>query len=456
MRYLPHTDPEIREMLHAIGVPDIDALFAQIPPSGRLGRPLALEPALDEASLMRHLEALADRNPAAKMISFLGAGIYDHHVPPAVDQLLLRSEFYTAYTPYQAEVAQGTLQVIFEFQTIVSELFGMPLANASMYDGASAAAEAILMARRLTKRTRVLVSEAVHPEYLETMRTYVRGLPGGTEAIETVPHDRAGGIDIDALTKQLGDDTACVVVGYPNFFGCLNDLRALANLVHAKGALLVTTTAEPYALALAEPPGAQGADIAVGEGQPLGISPQFGGPGCGLFACRDTREFLQNVPGRLCGETVDKNGERGYVLTLSTREQHIRRDRATSNICTNHALCALAITIRACLLGKRGFVAVAEQCLAKAEHVKKALVASGVWELPFRGTTFNEFVVRPAEVSPGKTKRRVAEARAHGILAGVELRRFYPTGPHADDLLIAVTEQNTRADLDRLVKALTS
>ena len=279
MRYLPHTESEIRDMLHAIGVPDIDALFAQIPASGRLGRPLALEPQLDEASLMRHLEGLADKNPAAKMVSFLGAGIYDHHVPPAVDQLLLRSEFYTAYTPYQAEVAQGTLQAIFEFQTIVAELFGMPLANASMYDGASAAAEAILMARRLTKRTRVLVSEAVHPEYLETIRTYVRGLPGGTEAIETVPHDASGGIDADALTKQLGDDTACVVVGYPNFFGCLNDLRGLANLVHGQGALLVTTTAEPYALALASPPGAQGADIAVGEGQPLGISPQFGGPG---------------------------------------------------------------------------------------------------------------------------------------------------------------------------------
>ena len=455
MRYLPHTEAEIHDMLHAIGVQDIDGLFAQIPPAGRLGRPLAIEPSLDEASLMRHMEDLSSKNTATQMVSFLGAGIYDHHVPPAVDQLLLRGEFYTAYTPYQAEVAQGTLQAIFEFQTIVAELFGMPVSNASMYDGASAAAEAILMARRLTKRTRVLVSGAVHPEYLETIRTYVRGLPGGVAAIETVPHDEHGGIDVAALEKQLGSDAACVVVGYPNFFGTLNDLRGIAERVHARGALLVTTTAEPYALALVEPPGALGADIAVGEGQPLGISPQYGGPGCGLFACRDTREFLQNIPGRLCGETVDKKGERGYVLTLSTREQHIRRDRATSNICTNHALCALAITIRACLLGKRGFVQVAEQCLAKAEFVKKSLVASGSWDVPMNGTTFNEFVVRPSKAKARDVADVLAKAQASGILAGVPLKKFFPTGPHANDLLIAVTEQHSRDDLDRLIAALT-
>jgi glycine dehydrogenase subunit 1 len=438
-------------MLASIGVPSIDALFEPIPSDVRLGRPLAIEPSLDEARLMDHLDGLAQRNTAARALSFVGGGLYDHHVPPAVDQLLLRGELYTAYTPYQAEVAQGTLQAIFEFQTIVSELFGMPIANASMYDGASAAAEAVLMARRLTKRLHTLVSAGVHPEYAETIRTYVRGLPGGVEAIETLPTGKDGGVDLDALDAALkkNEDVACVVVGYPNFYGSVQDLRAIAERAHAHGALLVTVTQEPYAMALLEPPGKLGADIAVGEGQALGLPPQNGGPGCGLFACRDAREFLQNIPGRLCGETIDKNGQRGYVLTLSTREQHIRRDRATSNICTNHALCALAITIRACLLGKTGFVDVAKQCLAKTEHLKKALVATGAWELPFAAPTFNEFVVRSKRGPVGPV---VAKAAEQGILAGIDLSRFEPGRDR--DLLIAVTERHARADLDRLVAAL--
>ena len=447
MRYLPHTPDEIRSMLASIGVPSIDTLFDVIPAEVRLGRPLAIEPSLDEARLMDHLTALSEKNTAVRTLSFVGGGIYDHHVPPAVDQLLLRSEFYTAYTPYQAEVAQGTLQAIFEFQTIVSELFGMPVANASMYDGASATAEAVLMARRLTKRTHALVSAGVHPEYTETVRTYVRGLPRGTEAIETIPLAKDGSIDLAALEKALAksEDVACVVIGYPNFYGCVQDVKAIAALAHKHGALLVTTTTEPYALALLEPPGHLGADIAVGEGQALGISPQNGGPGCGLFACRDAREFLQNVPGRLCGETVDKNGTRGYVLTLSTREQHIRRDRATSNICTNHALCALAITIRACLLGKQGFVEVARHCMAKSEHLKKALVATGAWELPYSAPTFNEFVVRSKR---GPVAPLLAKLAKDGILAGIDLSRFDKT--RDKDLLVCVTERHARADLDRL------
>jgi glycine dehydrogenase subunit 1 len=451
LRYLPHTPSEIESMLAAIGVPSIDALFEVIPEGARLGRPLAIEPSLDEARLMDQMAALAEKNGAARGLSFLGGGIYDHHVPPAVDQLLLRSEFYTAYTPYQAEVAQGTLQAIFEFQTIVSELFGMPVANASMYDGASAAAEAVLMARRLTKRTHALVSAGVHPEYAETIRTYVRGLPRGAEAIETLPLGPGGALDLAALENALAktEDVACIVVGYPNFYGCVQDVKAVAALAHAHGALVVTATQEPYALALLEPPGALGADIAVGEGQALGLPPQNGGPGCGLFACRDAREFLQNIPGRLCGETVDKNGQRGYVLTLSTREQHIRRDRATSNICTNHALCALAITIRACLLGKQGFVEVAKQCLAKAEHLKKALLASGAWELPYTAPTFNEFVVRSKR---GPVAPLVAKLAKEGILAGIELSRFDRARDR--DLLVCVTERHSRADLDRLVSAL--
>jgi glycine dehydrogenase subunit 1 len=450
MRYLPHTPQEIESMLQAIGVPSIDSLFDPIPKDVQLGRPLAIPPGMDEASLMKHLSGVAQENSGAEALSFLGAGIYEHHVPPAVDQLLLRGEFYTAYTPYQAEVAQGTLQAIFEFQTIVSELFGMPLANASMYDGASATAEAVLMARRLTKRSRVLVSEGVHPEYLETIRTYVQGLPGGSAQIEMVPLSKGGAADPDALRARLAKgDTACVVVGYPNFFGCVNDVRTLAALAHESGALLVTTTAEPYALALIESPGALGADIAVGEGQPLGLSAQYGGPGCGLFACRDTREFMGQIPGRLCGETVDKHGTRGYVLTLATREQHIRRERATSNICTNHALSALAITIRVCLLGKKGFVAVAEQCLAKAEYLKDRLAQSGTWELPYEAPTFNEFVVRSKK---GPVKGLLEKLSGEGILAGLDMSRWDKT--RGEDLLICVTELHTRKDLDRLVASL--
>lgn len=450
MRYLPHTPAEIEQMLRVIDVRSIDALFEPIPEEVRLGRPLGIEPALDEASLLDELGALADKNPAAKMTSFLGAGIYDHHVPTAVDQLLLRGEFYTAYTPYQAEVAQGTLQAIFEFQTIVCELYGLPVANASMYDGASAAAEAALMARRLTKRTHVLVTSGVHPEYAETIRTYVRGLPGGSSQIETVENDATGSLDLAALKRKLeaGDGkpsaVACVVVGYPNFYGCVGDIKKIAELCHEHGALLVTASSDPFAMALLEPPGALGADIAVGEGQALGVPPQNGGPGCGLFACRDDRAFLQQIPGRLCGETVDKNGKRGYVLTLATREQHIRRDRATSNICTNHSLIALAITIRMSLLGKSGFVEVAKQCLAKTEYLKKKLVETGAWELPYSAPTFNEFV---AKYKGGNVGPVLAKLEKEGILGGVPLARFEPE--RTSEILVAVTERHKKEDLDR-------
>ncbi|MFO0680017.1 MAG: aminomethyl-transferring glycine dehydrogenase subunit GcvPA [Polyangiaceae bacterium] len=453
MRYLPHTEDEIRDMLAAIGAPSIDALFDPIPKDARLGRALGIEKGLDEPRLMAHMQGLAAKNTAVTATSFLGAGIYDHHVPPAVDQLLLRGEFYTAYTPYQPEVAQGTLAAIFEFQTIVAELFGMPVANASMYDGASAAAEAALMARRLTKRTHVLVSGGVHPEYVETMRTYVRNLPGGSGEIEVVPVAADGSDDLSALRGKLRDDTAAVLVGYPNFFGAVTDLRPIADAAHEKGALLVTATAEPYALALLESPGAQGADIAVGEGQPIGIGAQYGGPGCGLFACRDTREFMQNIPGRLCGETVDKNGQRGYVLTLSTREQHIRRDRATSNICTNHSLIALAITIRMCLLGKSGFVSVAKHCLSKAEYLKAEIAKTGSFEIPHGAKTFNEFVVR-SKKSPAESV--LAKLANRGILGGVALSRFADPALAArkDDFLVAVTERHEKTDLDAFVAAL--
>ncbi|MCC6556596.1 MAG: aminomethyl-transferring glycine dehydrogenase subunit GcvPA [Polyangiaceae bacterium] len=449
MRYLPHTPEEIRAMLEAAGLSSLDELYSSIPKEARLDRPLRIEPALDEASLMRHLEELSQRNRAARMLSFLGAGAYEHHFPPAADQLLLRSEFYTAYTPYQPEVAQGTLQVIFEFQTIVSEILGLPVANASMYDGASAAAEAVLMARRLTGRERTVVSAGVHPHYTGTIATYVHGLGEGERSLDHVQVGRDGAPDAVALAAAIDERTACAIVGYPNFFGCVGDLRRVADACHAKGALLITVTQDPYALALLEPPGALGADIAVAEGQPLGLPPQFGGPNVGLFACRNDRKYLQQVPGRLVGETVDKHGERGYVLTLATREQHIRRERATSNICTNSGLCATAVTVRMCMLGKRGFVEAAKLCLAKAEHLKREIAKLEGYTIPLSAPTFHEFVVR---VRGGDAARLNRALVAQDIIPGLDLGRIDPA--RRGELLVAVTERHSRADLDRLVRAL--
>jgi len=444
MRYLPHTQAEIQSMLAVAGFSDLDELFKTIPKEARFEGDLQIPPALGEASLMRHMSELAQTNRAANMLSFLGCGAYAHHIPPAVDQLLLRSEFYTAYTPYQPEVAQGTLQAIFEFQTLVSELYGLPLANASLYDGASATAEAVLMARRLTKRERVLMSACVHPHYSQTTQAYLQG--SSANCIQAVAVDAQGGADIAGLITQLSDQVACVVVGYPSYLGTLADLRTLADACHQHGVLLVAAVIEPYALAVAESPGALGADIVAGEGQPLACPPQFGGPGVGLFACRDDRKFLQQLPGRVCGETVDQDGKRGYVLTLSTREQHIRRERATSNICTNQGLLALAFTIRMCLLGKSGFVEVAKQCLAKAHYLRSNLCGiAGVSAAFNGGAIFNEFALQidPAHGSAARVLERLAQA---GILGGVDLGRFDAT--HSDKILVAVTEAHTRADMD--------
>jgi glycine dehydrogenase subunit 1 len=451
MRYLPHTQEEIAAMLAAVDLPSLDALYSSIPAEARLDRPLALPAGVDEPTLMRELQGLARGNAASGMLSFLGAGAYHHHFPPAADQLLYRSEFYTAYTPYQPEVAQGTLQVIFEFQTIVSEILGLPVANASMYDAASGAAEAVLMARRLTGREGAVISRGVHPHYTGTIETYVAGLGAGRSSLAAVPVAADGGEDVAALAVAITGDTACVLVGYPNFFGAVTDLRPLADAAHDKGALLITTTEDPYALALIEPPGALGADIAVGEGQPLGLPPQYGGPGVGLFACRSDRRYLQQVPGRLVGETVDKHGRRGYVLTLATREQHIRRERATSNICTNSGLCATALTIKMCMLGKTGFIEAARACLAKAEYLKAAVAALPGYALPHPAPTFNEFPLRVRGGDAGRLVDRLAEGR---IIAGLDLGRLDPA--RRGELLVAVTERHTRADLDQLVAALSS
>ncbi len=447
MRYLPHTPEEIAEMLAVVGRSSVDELFDTVPESARFDGLLAVPPALDEAALMTHLAELGRKNRGAEMLSFLGGGMYAHHIPPAVDQLLLRSELYTAYTPYQPEVAQGTLQIIWEFQTIVSELYGLPLANASMYDGASAAAEAAQMAQRLTKRDKVVVSGCVHPDYRKVIQTYLSGR-GATYA--EVPASASGAADVQAIEAALDDQAACIVVGYPGFYGVFSDVAAVADIAKRHGALTVAANSEPYALAVAEPPGALGADIAVGEGQPLACPPQFGGPGVGLFACRDERKYLQQMPGRICGETVDVNGERGFVLTLATREQHIRRERATSNICTNQGLIATALAIRTSMLGKSGFVEVARHCLSKATYLRGRILELEGYEPGFDDAPFfNEFTVR---VRGGKAADVCRKLEADGIIAGLDLGRV--DAKLGDRLLIAVTEQHRRADLDRLVDAL--
>ncbi|MCH2110167.1 MAG: aminomethyl-transferring glycine dehydrogenase subunit GcvPA [Polyangiaceae bacterium] len=452
MRYLPHTTDEVEEMLAAAGKGNIDELFDSVPSAVKFQGELAVDPALGEAQLMKHLSALSKKNQGAEQLSFLGAGMYAHHIPPAVDQLLLRSEFYTAYTPYQPEVAQGTLLAIWEFQTMVSELYGLPLANASLYDGASATAEAALMARRLTRRPKVVMSGCVHPEYRETAKTYLRGVEGAE--IEVFDALKNGTASLDKLRASLDKDVACIVIGYPSWKGPLSDLRELAHECHENGSLLVVSVVEPYALALAESPGALGADIVAGEGQPLACSPQFGGPGVGLLACRHERKYLQQLPGRVAGETVDKKGKRGWVLTLSTREQHIRRERATSNICTNQGLIALAFAIRVSLLGKQGFIEAAEHCLAKAEYLKAALAKIPGISLPATDVvTFNEFVIQFDE-GASVLERLLKDLEAQNILAGFPLGRYEPE--NSNQLLIAVTECHDREELDHFIKSIST
>ncbi|MEM7434193.1 MAG: aminomethyl-transferring glycine dehydrogenase subunit GcvPA [Myxococcota bacterium] len=444
MRYLPHTDREIAAMLARVGVADIDGLFAAIPSDYQVDGDLDLEPALDEPRLMQHLTSLANRNTGPTMLSFLGAGMYRHHVPPAVDQLLQRSEFYTAYTPYQAELSQGTLQAIFEFQTIVCELLGVDVANASMYDAASGAAEAVLMARRIKRRTRVLLSDGLHPEYTETIRTYIQGIDEH-DTVGVIPLDSRGLTDWEAAPE--GEAPAAVVVGYPNFLGCVEDLDVARRFAESHDALLITTTSEPYALSLLDAPGARGADICVAEGQALAVPPQFGGPGVGLFGA--SQAFVRQMPGRLVGRTADAEGHPGYVLTLSTREQHIRREKATSNICTNHGLIALAMGIRTAMLGKRGFMAAGQRCLDAAHYLRLGIDGTQGASTPYTAPVFNEQVVR----LEGRTAADVAQTLAgEGILAGVDLGRFRDDWKH--DLLVAVTELHTREDLDRLLAGL--
>jgi glycine dehydrogenase subunit 1 len=443
MRFIPHTADDIRAMSEIVGVASVADLFRDVPAALRARAAIDLPLGAAEQDVTRQVEQLALRNLGAGMVSFLGAGAYPHFVPAAVDSILRRAEFYSAYTPYQPEVSQGTLQSIFEFQTLVAMLFDLEVANASMYDGASATAEAVLMALRIRAQARrVIVARSLHPQYRDVARTYLQGL-GEIEVIEA-PFRTDGRVDADWLRQHADANTAAVVVGYPNFFGVLEELSAIRSVVPAS-TLLVTATAEPLALALIQGPGTLGADIAVGEGQSFGIPVSYGGPGVGLFATRT--EYLRSMPGRLVGEAVDGDGRRGYVLTLATREQHIRRERATSNICTNHGLMALAVTVYLSLLGQNGLRQLARANLERAHDVCARLCATSRWKLRFSGPYFNEFVVS----GPGAAAA-LARAEAAGVLAGVAVGQWYP---ELDDaIMLAVTEMHTPEAMDRLVEVL--
>jgi glycine dehydrogenase subunit 1 len=436
MRYLPLTEEDRRAMLGVIGAKSVDDLFGDIPAALRLTSPLDLPPGMGEIEIERELAELAARNMAAGSVpSFLGAGAYRHHVPAAVDYLVQRGEFLTSYTPYQPEIAQGTLQVLFEFQTQVALMTDMEVANASMYDGATAAAEAVMMANRVTRRRKALIAGDLHPHYRAVIETY--GRFNGFAASVTP--------ETDALAASIDAETSCVVVQNPGFFGDIRDYAALAEACHKAGALLVVAVAEVVSLGLIKPPGAMGADIVVAEGQSLGNALEYGGPYLGLFATRE--KFMRQMPGRLTGQTVDADGLRGFVLTLSAREQHIRREKATSNICTNSGLCALAFSIHLALLGEAGFTRLAELNHAKAVQLAELLEnLSGVSLITPR--FFNEFTLRlPRPAAP-----LVDALVSRGILAGVPVSRLIPE--RANDLLVTATELTTDADIDALEAAL--
>jgi glycine dehydrogenase subunit 1 len=444
MRYLGLGDADRRAMLASIGVESIDALYRDVPAVAALKAPLDLPNHRGEMEVERAIGALAARNlPAVDAPCFLGAGAYRHHIPAAVDHLIQRGEFLTSYTPYQPEISQGTLQVLFEFQTQVALITGMEIASASHYDGATACAEAVLMARRLTRRTGVIVSGALHPHYRDVIATNLRFLDARPLWLEPAPEADEG------LAVPIDANTACVVVQNPDVFGRLRDLAPLAEACHASGALLIVAVTESVSLGLVEPPGAMGADIVAAEGQSLGNGLSFGGPYLGLFATRE--KFVRQMPGRIAGETVDADGRRGWVLTLSAREQHIRREKATSNICTNSGLCTLAFSIHLALLGEIGFRRLAELNHAMAVRLADRLASlRGVRVL--NDTFFNEFALRlPKPAAP------VVEALAkRGILGGVPASRLFPDRPElADLLLVAATETVTDADIDAFAVALT-
>lgn len=446
MRYIPNSPEERTEMLHQVGLNSAEELFDSIPKNLRLSRNLNTPAALSEIELLAGFEQLAAQNRGAGRTSFLGAGAYQHYIPTIVDHIISRSEFFTAYTPYQPEISQGTLQVIFEFQTLVCQLTGMEVANASMYDGSTALAEAVLMAERVTKRSKVVACGAIHPEYLEVVNTYVQH--AGIELVHADADPDTGQAPRD-IAELLDDKTAALVVQSPNFFGCIEDVAALAEKAHSVGALLVVAVTEAISLGLLKSPGACGADIVVAEGQSFGVPLSFGGPYVGLFATLG--KYARQIPGRLVGEAYDKEGRRGFVLTLATREQHIRREKATSNICTNEGLIALAATVYLETMGRRGLQEVAQQCAQKTAYAAKRIGELEGFSIPFTAPRFNEFVVR----GPMKAKQLLSRlASERGITGGLALSRYFADRPN--DLLVCVTEINSRGEIDALVEGLAS
>ena len=444
MPYIYNTPQDQQDMLEAIGVSSIEELFDQIPPEVRLERPLDLAPAHCEMELSQHLSNLASHNlHAANSVCFLGGGSYDHFVPAVVDAIASRGEFYTSYTPYQPEVSQGNLQVMFEYQTLICQLTGMDVSNASLYDGGNAAAEAVMMAMSATKRNgKVVVPASVHPEYRQILETYLASLD--TELV-TVPADD-GATALSALEAAVDEETACVLVQHPNFFGSVEQTEDIAHIAHQKGALLIVAF-DPISLGLLKRPGDCGADIAVAEGQSLGTPMQYGGPYLGIMACRE--KFVRRLPGRIGGETVDRRGRRCWVLTLQTREQHIRREKATSNICTNQGLFALRAAIYLATLGPQGLRETAELCVQKANYARQQIMQSDRFADAFSLPTFKEFVVRDQN---NQVASMLQDAANQGILAGIPLQKWYPD--LSDCFLVTVTEQRTKQQIDALANCL--
>ena len=442
MRYLPLTEADRRDMLAVVGAPSVEDLFSSVPADVLLSEPVDLPVHQGELAVERVLSRLAARNTAAGSVPFFcGAGAYRHHVPATVDHLIQRSEFLTSYTPYQPEITQGTLQAVFEFQTQVAALTGMEVANASMYDGSTAAAEAVLMAARITRRFKAVLSPGLHPHYADTIYTLAHHAGIRTDPLPLAVDDEA------AVLGHLDADTACVVVQTPNLFGTATDISKIAEAAHAAGALLIVVVTEAVSLGLLKSPGEMGADIVVGEGQSIGNGLNYGGPYVGLFATRD--KYVRQMPGRVCGQTVDAAGERGFVLTLSTREQHIRRDKATSNICTNSGLCALAFTIHMSLLGQVGL-----QRLARLNHQQARKLEAAVEEVDgvqvLTPRFFNEFAVRLPVAAAPVVERLASE----NVLAGVPVSRLAPAAGMDDVLLLAATETTTDDDIAALAAAL--
>lgn len=444
MAYLLNTPHDIETMLAAIGVSSIDDLFAMIPAELRLGRELDLPPAQTEMELLQHMTGLAAKNVSpAQRVCFLGGGAYDHFIPAIVDYIAGRGEFYTSYTPYQPEVSQGNLQVFFEYQTLITELTGLPISNASLYDGGSAAAEAVLMSINATQRhKRVVTAASVHPEYRAIIETYFAGLE--TELVTVGTPE--GVITPGELAAAVDDQTAAVLIQQPNFFGNLEQVEELGRIAHSRGAMFVVSV-DPISLGLLKRPGDCGADIVVAEGQSLGTPLQYGGPYLGIMACRE--EFVRRMPGRIVGQTVDRRGRRCWVLTLQTREQHIRREKATSNICTNQGLFALRATVYLASLGPHGLRETANLCLQKAHYARQQITKHKRFESPFDKPFFKEFVIRDAD---GRVAELLDSAGQEGYFAGVPLETWYPE--LADCFLVSVTEKRTKAEIDGLARAL--